>query len=133
VEAIDMFTIRNLGGVSLLVFGSTFLWLTPAFASKGIPTDGLMWGVTRILALVTIAGFGVATYGLFAREGWWEAVALGSAALGLASLLPYWLAAHTDPGAPMNLAVHVLGIGGVFVLLLVPQLENWVDGHVMGA
>src|SRR4051812_11983233 len=133
MEAMDMFTIRNLGGVSLLVFGSTFLWLTPAFASKGIPTDGFMWALTRVLALVTIAGFCLATYGLFAREGWWEAVALASAALGLLSLVPYWVAAHIDPGAPMNLAVHVLGIGGVFVLLLVPQLEHWVDGHVMGA
>ena len=33
-----MFTVRNLGGVALLLFGTTFLWLTPAFAPKGVAT-----------------------------------------------------------------------------------------------
>jgi hypothetical protein len=31
----------------------------------------------------------------------------------------------------MNLFVHVVGSAGVLVLLLVPQLERWVDSHVM--
>jgi hypothetical protein len=26
--------------------------------------------------------------------------------------------------------VHVLMVAGVFVLLMVPQLERWVDAHV---
>jgi hypothetical protein len=28
--------------------------------------------------------------------------------------------------------VHVVMVVGVLVLLLVPQLESWVDQHVMG-
>ena len=28
-----MFTIRNVGGAALFLFGTTFLWLTPSFAS----------------------------------------------------------------------------------------------------
>ena len=30
-----------------------------------------------------------------------------------------------------NVFVHVVMLAGIFVLLLVPQLERWVDGHVM--
>ena len=77
----------------------------------------------------------MATWALFARQPWWEAAALGSAVLGLVTLIPYWIAAHgggeTTGTASWNAFVHVAMIGGVFVLLLVPQLEHWVDRHVM--
>jgi hypothetical protein len=36
-----MFTIRNLGGVALFLFGTTYLWLTPMFASRGVSTRAL--------------------------------------------------------------------------------------------
>jgi hypothetical protein len=88
-----MFTVRNLGGIALFLFGTTFLWLTPAFASKDVSTDGALWAVTRVMALVTLAGFLVATYGLFQRDSWWETVAVGSAVLGLLTLVPFWIAA----------------------------------------
>lgn len=78
-----MFTIRNLGGIALLLAGSTWLWLTPEFASAGVETSGLLWAGTRMLALVTVASFCVAAWGLFARHGWWETVALGSAVWSL--------------------------------------------------
>ena len=130
-----MFTIRNLGGVALLLAGSTWLWLTPAFASKGVSTSGLLWGVTRVLCLLTVVGFCVATWALFTRQAWWEAVALGSAGLGLGALVPYVVAAigggETTGTATWNAMVHVLMIAGVAGLLLVPQLEQWVDHHVM--
>lgn len=130
-----MFTIRNLGGISLFLAGTTWLWLTPAFASRGVSTSGAAWAFTRALSLLTLAAFCVATWALFARHGWWEAAALGSAVLGLVTLLPYWFAAHgggeTAGTATWNAFVHVLMIAGVFALLLVPQLEHWVDHHVM--
>jgi hypothetical protein len=54
---------------------------------------------------------------------------------GLVTLIPYWLAAHgggeTTGTATWNAFVHVVVLGGVFVLLLVPQLEQWVDHRVM--
>ena len=131
-----MFTIRNVGGIALLLAGSTWLWLTPAFASRGVSTSGVLWMVTRMLCLLTVAAFGVATWGLFARHSWWEAVALGSAVLGLVSLIPYWVAAHAGGEsvgtASWNTFVHVLMVAGVFALLIVPQLEGWVDRQVMG-
>lgn len=128
-----MLTIRNLGGVALFLLGTTFLWLTPDFATKGIPTTGPLWGTTRVLSLATLAGFTVATWGLFQKAGWWQAVALASAAIGTVVLAPYLLAARqsgeTTPG--FNALIHLLGDVGVFVLLLVPSLERWVSGHVM--
>ena len=130
-----MFTIRNLGGISLFLAGTTWLWLTPAFATRGVTTSGPAWAATRALSLLTIAAFCVATWALFARHGWWEAMALGAAALGLVTLVPYWFAAHgggeTTGTATWNAFVHFLMLTGVFVLLVVPQLEHWVDHHVM--
>jgi hypothetical protein len=134
-EVIVMFTPRNLGGVALFLAGTTWLWLTPAFAAKGVSTSGALWGVTRILCFLTIAVFCVATWGLIARQEWWEAVAIAGAVIGLLSLVPYWIAA-TDGGeatgaVAYNSSVHVVMAVGVFVLLLVPKLEQWVSGHVM--
>jgi hypothetical protein len=130
-----MFTVRNLGGIALFLFGTTFLWLTPAFASKDVSTDGVLWAITRVMALATLAGFLVATWGLFQRDSWWEAVAVGSAMLGLLTLVPFWIAAaksgETTPA--FTVFVAFLGIAGVLVLLLVPKLEHWVDSHVMGS
>lgn len=128
-----MFTIRNLGGVALFLFGTTFLWLTPEFASRGISTSSTWWSVTRVLALATLVGFTAATWGLFQRGSWWEATAVASAVLGSLVLLPYWVAAQqageTTPG--FNVLIHALGNAGVFLLLLVPALEQWVSSHVM--
>lgn len=136
VEVMIMFTVRNLGGVALLLAGSTWLWLTPEFAGRGVSTSGALWATTRVLSLLTVAAFCVATWGLFTRHGWWEEVALGSALLGLVTLIPFWVAAHGGGESlgtvTWNAFVHVLMVAGVFAFLLVPQLERWVDRHVMG-
>ena len=130
-----MFTIRNIGGICLLLAGSTWLWLTPEFAGRDVDTSGFMWATSRVLDLVTIAAFCVATWGLFTRHDWWEAVAIGAAVVGLLALIPFWVAA-SDGGEPFgtvlwNTSIHILMAGGVLVLLLVPSLEHWVSDHVM--
>ena len=131
-----MFTIRNLGGVALFLAGTTWMWLTPAFAGRGVSTSGVLWAVTRVLCLLTVAAFCLATWGLFARGAWWEAVALGSAAVGLVALVPYWVAAlgggEAVEAVIWNAFVHVVMVAGVFSLLLTPRLERWVNQQVMG-
>jgi hypothetical protein len=131
-----MFTLRTLGGIALLMAGSSWLWLTPTFATRGVDTSGVLWSITMVLSLLTILGFCVATWGLFARWGWWEYAALVSAGLGLVTLLPYWFAAvgsgETGGTATWNAFVHVLMVGLMAALLVVPQLERWVDHQVMG-
>lgn len=130
-----MFSVRNMGGVALLLAGSTWLWLIPAFATKGVTTEGLLWSATRALSLLTVLGFCVATAGLFARQSWWETAAIGSAAVGLLALIPYWFAGtqggETVGTVAWNATLHVLMVAGIFTLLLVPKLQDWVQHHVM--
>lgn len=128
-----MFTIRNIGGVSLFLFGTTFVWMTPMFATAGISTRGAAWAIANVLSFAALAGFTVATWGLFQRTAWWEVAAVASAAIGVAAIVPYWLAAERagETSPAFNAAIHLIGSVGVFVLLLVPALERWVDGHVM--
>jgi hypothetical protein len=56
-----------------------------------------------------------------------------AAAVGFAVLVPYWIAAHHagEANPAFNVVIHALGNLGVLVLLLVPSLEHWVDGHVL--
>lgn len=72
---------------------------------------------------------------MFTRRSWWEAVAVGSAVLGLIALVPYWLAAYAGGEsagtATWNALVHVAMVAGVVALLRVPRMERWVDRHVM--
>jgi hypothetical protein len=128
-----VFTIRTMGGIALLVFGSTFLWVTPEFASPDVATTGALWSITRVLALVTLLGFTVATWGLFQRASWWEVTAIAAAILGVVAMIPFWVAANhageTTPG--FTVLIHLVGSAGVLILLLVPPLERWVDSHVM--
>jgi peptidoglycan/LPS O-acetylase OafA/YrhL len=128
-----MFSIRNIGGVSLFLFGTTFLWLTPMYAAAGTDTSGVAWAMTTALAFEVIVSFAVATYGLFRRTAWWERLATASAIMGFAALVPYWVAADASGVAdpPFDVAIHALGCAGVLVLLRVPRLEHWVNGHVV--
>jgi uncharacterized membrane protein (DUF2068 family) len=128
-----MFTIRNTGGVALFLFGTTYLWLTPAFASPGVPTTGIAWSITQVLALVTLALFTAATWGLFKKARWWEPLAIVAAAVGFLALIPFWIAAsHAGEANPAFTAlILALGNVGVLVLLRVPSLERWVNGHII--
>jgi hypothetical protein len=133
MEVNAMLTMRNLGGVALFLFGTTYLWLTPMFAGRGISTKGILWSITQVLAFLTLLGFTIATWGLFKKSSWWDSVAIASAVLGLVVLIPYWIAAHSSgestPG--WNVLVHAVGAIGVLILLTVPALASWVDSHVM--
>jgi cell shape-determining protein MreD len=95
----------------------------------------VLWSTARGLSLLTIAGFCVATVGLFARHSWWETAAIGSAVVGLLALIPYAFASalggETTGTVAWNATVHVLMVAGIFALLLIPQLERWVQHHVM--
>jgi hypothetical protein len=128
-----MFTIRNLGGVALFLFGTTYLWLTPMFASRGISTRGLAWSITNVMAFATIVGFTIATVGLFRKATWWGSAAIASAIVGLIVLIPYWIAANSSGETTpwFNVLIHAICAIAVLVLLLVPALNSWVNGHVI--
>jgi hypothetical protein len=128
-----MFSIRNIGGMALFLFGTTFLWLTPMFATKGVSTTGAAWSITQIGSFATLAGFSLATWGLFTKAAWWEPVAIAFAIVGVVVLVPYLIAARAagETNPTFTALVHVPGSIGVLVLLLIPALERWVNGHVM--
>ncbi|HEX6760528.1 MAG TPA: hypothetical protein VF086_19295 [Propionibacteriaceae bacterium] len=128
-----MFTIRNLGGVALFLFGTTYLWLTSMFASGGVSTKGFAWSITNVIPFATIVGFTIATVGLFRKATWWESAAIASAVVGLIVLIPYWIAAHSSGEITpwFNVLIHAICAVAVLVLLLVPALNRWVKGHVM--
>jgi hypothetical protein len=127
-----MFSIRNMGGIALFLFGTTFLWLTPAFAPKGVSTAGVAWSITNVASLLTLAGFAVATYGIFTKAPWWEPLAIAFAIVGIVALVPYLIADRGAGGTnpAFNAVVHIIGSAGVLALLLIPALERWVSGHV---
>lgn len=128
-----MVTIRNVGGVALFLRGTAFLWITPAFASRGVSTEGTLWAVTRVLALAAMAGFLVATVGLFRRDAWWETVAVLAALVWLVAAAVFWVAASRAGETTPWWTALVLAVGccGVLLLLRVSRLEQWVDHHVM--
>lgn len=127
-----VFSIRNIGGVSLFLFGTTFLWLTPMFAAADVDTAGAAWTAVAILATLTIIGFTVDTWGLFQRTDWWEPLSVACAVAGLVTLVPYWMAADGSGVANpvFDVVIHAAGSFGVLLLLRLPRLERWVHGHV---
>ena len=128
-----MFSIRNIGGVALFLFGSTFLWLMPFYVGTGIDTSGAAWATTGALAAAVIIGFTAATWGLFRRAAWWENLATISAVVGLVTLAPYWVAADASgvSNPAFLVVIEALGSVGVLLLLHVPKLEHWVSRHVL--
>jgi hypothetical protein len=58
---------------------------------------------------------------------------VASAVVGAVVLVPYWVAAHSAGEVTpwFNVVVHAVGDAGVLLLLTVPALEVWVQGHVI--
>jgi hypothetical protein len=85
------------------------------------------------MAFATIVGFTIATVSLFRKATWWESAAIASAIVGLIVLIPYWIAAHSSGETTpwFNVLIHAICAIAVLVLLLVPALNSWVNGHVI--
>lgn len=129
------FSFKNLVALGLFVFGTTFLWMTKDFLANPREGTGAIWSMIQVLAFATIVGFAAAGWGVFKDASWWEPVALGSAAVGLAALVPYVvgivrLGDQSDAGVQMNIAIHAFGIAGVFAIVLVPVVHDWLTRRI---
>ena len=128
-------TRRNVAAAILLVYASTFLWMTSAFAGTKKPPGGATWAIANVGALASLALFTLAAWGVFRSKSWWERAASAGAIVGLAALVPYGLAASTTgvSGPGLNSAIHIIGSAAVLLVLLVPVLERrmtaWLSGH----
>ena len=126
-----MLSFKNWVALGLFLFGSTFLWMTRDFLANPREGTGTLWSAIQIIVLVAIAGFTVAAWVLFKEATWWEPVAIASAIVGLAALVPYVIGVRQvgdagDAGVQMNIAIHAMGIAAVFVVVLVPVVHDWL-------
>lgn len=62
-------TRRNIAAAALLVYGSTFLWMTASFAGTSRPPGGAAWVMASAGALVSLALFTLAAGGCSGRGG----------------------------------------------------------------
>src|SRR5450631_1592138 len=119
-------TRRNVAAATLLVYASTFLWMTASFAGTKKPPGGVAWTLATAGALVSLALFTLAAWGLFKSTSWWERVASAGAIAGRVALVPYGIAASSTgvsrPG--LNSAIHIAGSAAVVLVLLVPALQR---------
>lgn len=128
-------TRRNTAAVTLLVYASTFLWMTASFAGTSKPPGGAAWAIANAGALASLALFALAAWGVFRSSAWWERAASAGAIVGLAALVPYGIAASSTgvSGPGLNTALHLAGSAAVLLVVLVPALERrlqaWLSGE----
>ena len=110
---------------TLVVYASTFLWMTSAFAGSKTSPEGAAWALANVGALAALALFALAAWGVFRSRPWRQRAASAAAIVGLAALVPYGLAASSTgvsgPGLNSAIhAIHVIGRAAVLLVLLVP-------------
>jgi hypothetical protein len=124
---------RAIVAIVVFIFGTTFLWLTPAFVGSSVKAEGTLWTVVQIVSLVTILGFAVAAYGVWRDALPWEGIVIGSGVVGLVATGTYGLAVRDLSGAVNvvpNLVIHGLGSLVVLLVLLVPAAHGWLLGQL---
>jgi hypothetical protein len=127
-----MWTFKNLVALGLFLFGSTFLWMTPAFAGRTPPPKGAAWTLVNLLALVAVAGFTIAAWAVFKQYSWWGTVTLVSAIIGLTAVIPFVIGVRqigvgfADLGVQINLWMHIVGSAVAIAVVLVPVVRDWV-------
>jgi hypothetical protein len=128
-----MLTFRNLAAVSMFLFGTTFMWLTPMFVAGEPKPKGLAWSLVFILSWIVMAGFTAGAWAIYKELSWWEPVAVLSALVGLITVIVYWLATTSTGdvvGAGLNIVIHVAGVVGTFLATLVPSVHDWMVAHI---
>jgi hypothetical protein len=130
-----MLTFKNLVAVGLFVFGTTFLWMTRDFLANPREGSGALWSVVQVLVFAAIIGFAAAAWAVFKEASWWEPVAIASAVVGLAALVPYVVGVRQvgdtgDAGVQMNIAIHAAGIAAVLIIVLVPAVHGWITRRI---
>ena len=119
-------TRRNVAAAALLVYASTFVWMTAAFAGARQPPGGAAWALANVGALASLAMFTLTAWGVFKSRPWWERAAAAGAIIGLAALVPCGIATSSTgvSGPGLNSAIHIAGSAAVLLILLVPALDR---------
>jgi hypothetical protein len=130
-----MFSFKNWVAMAFFLFGSTFLWMTRDFLANPREGTGALWSAVQVLVLVAVGGFNVAAWVVFKEATWWEPVAIASAIVGLAALVPYVIGVRQvgdagDAGVQLNIGIHAVGVAAVFVVVLVPAVHDWLARRI---
>ena len=106
--------------ICIFLFGTTFLWLTPAMSGKQGDFAGTRWVMVQVLVWLSIIGFAAAAWGILRSHDWWVPVVGGSAVLGLAATVVYLATARGTAGIAnlgSNIAIH-LGVSLVILIAI---------------
>ena len=57
-----MWTFSNVLALGLLLFGTTFLWMTAAMAGTTPPPTGTAWTLTNVLCFAAVIGFTITAW-----------------------------------------------------------------------
>jgi len=131
-----MWTFTSVMAVGLLLFGSTFLWMTAPMAATTPPPTGAAWTLTNVLSLATVIGFALAAWAVYKQYAWWDTAALVSGIVGLVAVVPFVVGQSQlevglgDPGVQINLWLHVLGSAAVIAMVRLPAAHDWVARRV---
>lgn len=127
-----MWSVRGMTAVGLLLFGTTFWWMTSMMAGRTPPPTGRLWTVTNVLAYLAIAGFSVTAWAVYKQHAWWDTAAVVSGVVGILAVVPFVLAQRRlevglgDMGVQINLWLHLLGSAAVLAAEFVPAVHAWV-------
>lgn len=119
-----MRALRVIGALLLVLYGVSYLWLSPDMAARG--AGGPLWALVEALVIITVAGFMVAAWGLVKAAPWWLPMSVFATVAGLATLVPF-LAAVPDvwaSNAAVDAALHGLGGTALLLILLIPPAER---------
>lgn len=131
-----MWTLTNLLALGLFLFGTTYLWMTPAMAGTTPPPTGTAWTLTNVLCLAAVIGFTLAAWAVYKQYAWWDTAALVSGIVGLVAVGPFVVGQSQldvgfgDLGVQINLWMHVLGSAAVTATLLLPAAHDWVTRNL---
>jgi hypothetical protein len=113
---------RNVSAAAFFLFGTTFVWMTASFVGQTPPPKGILWTVVDLIALLAVAMFSAAAWGVFHQTSWWESVAVVSAIVGLLAIVPLTIAIQ---GVVMNIMTHATGSLVVLATALLPAVHDW--------
>ncbi|TQJ48443.1 hypothetical protein [Phycicoccus sp. SLBN-51] len=109
---------RTITAIAVFLFGTTFLWLTPAMAGKSGPDlGGARWVAVQLLVWASIIGFTLSAWGIYRSQAWWVPALAASAVAGVAAAAVYGFAVR-DVSGVANVASNVVIHAGISLALL---------------
>ncbi|MHA6793984.1 hypothetical protein ACVGVM_10820 [Pseudonocardia bannensis] len=99
-------------GLALFLFGTSFVWFTPAFLGTAERPPGMVWPVIEVLVTITVLADTATGWAVHRGLTWWRRTAVTGAVTGAVVTVMWWIAVSTIPLVPnvaANIGVHWVG------------------------